>query len=210
MKDLREYLITEHFVNCKTSEDMNKYAKEVWDILVDSYKYCGGMAGMDSVEQLIDETTFWKLVRKGGKIIACTVYTDKRGGRKACYAGTNGTEEGVLGLKKIMQEDNLLPDRQAWGEFSGKAVSTMFNQGAMPVKAEIAKEIMKDKEFIEIKPDGYYYKRMIGGHPHTKLMMGNPKGKVDVPEEVRQKLKELARKYDADDKTDSKLLDINK
>ena len=37
--------------------------------------------------------------------------------------------------------------------------------------------------------------------------MVNPKGKVDVPEEVRQKLKELARKYDADDKTDSKLLE---
>lgn len=210
MKNLNEFineqLIAEHFVNCHNPEDMKKYANDVWKILTKSYEYCGGMAGMDSVEQLIDETTLWKLVRKEGRIVACIVYNNKRGGRKACYAGTDGTELGVQSLKKIMVEDNLLPDRQAWGEYSGKAVSTMFNQGAMPVKAEIAQEIMKDKQFLEIKPDGYYYTRKIGGHPHTKLMMGNPKGKVDVPEEVRQKLKELARKYDADDKTDSKLL----
>ena len=209
MKSLAQYLnealICERFLNAFNKEDMRKYADEVWDILQKAYAYCGGMAGMDSIQQLIDETTMWKLVRKEGKIVACIVYTNKRGGRKACYAGTNGTELGVQSLKKIMIEDNLLPDRQAWGEYSGKAVSTMFNQGAMPVKAEIAQEIMKDKEFIEIKPDGYYYTRKIGGHPHTKLMMGNPKGKIDVPEQVRQKLKELARKYDADDKTDFKI-----
>lgn len=200
---IKEQLITEHYVNCHTTKDMEKYADDVWKILTKSYEYCGGMAGMDSKEQLIDETTLWKLVRKGGKIVACTVYTNKRGGRKACYAGSDGTEIGIRSLKKIMQEDNLIPDREAWGEFSGKAVSTMFNQGAMPVRAEIAKEIMKDKEFLEIKPDGYFYTRKIGGKPHTKLMMGNPRGKVEVPEEVRQELKNLARKYDEEDKKES-------
>jgi hypothetical protein len=54
-----------------------------------------------------------------------------------------------------------MKDRHQYGEYSGKAVSTMFNQGAMPVKAEIAQEIMKDKQFLEIKPDGYYYTRKI-------------------------------------------------
>lgn len=204
MKTINEYineqLITEHFVNCLNKEDMKPYADEVWKMLQKTYEYCGGMAGMDSVDQLIDETTMWKLVRKNNKIVAGIFYSDKRGGRKACYACNDGTELGIQSLKKIMIEDNLLPDRQAWGEYSGKAVSTMFNQGAMPVPASIAKEIMKDKEFLEIKSDGYYYTRKIGGHPHTKLMMGNPKGKIDVPEEVRQKLKELARKYDAEDK----------
>lgn len=198
---IHEHIILEAYVNCLTRADMKKYANEVWDILTKSYEYCGGMKGMDSVEQLMDETNLWKLVRRDGKIVACVVYSNKRGGRKSCYGGTNGTEAGVQGLKDIMIEDNILPDRQAWGEYSGKSVSVMFNQGAMPVKAEIAQEIMKDKEFIEIKPDGYYYTRMIGGEPHTKIMMGNPKGKIDVPEEERQKLKELARKYDADDKT---------
>lgn len=204
-----EQLITERFVNCHNQEQMKQYAEDVWKIMTKSYEYCGGMAGMDSVQQLMDETTLWKLVRKEGKIVAAIVYNNKRGGRKACYCGTDGTELGVQCLKKIMQEDNLLPDRQAWGEFSGKAVSTMFNQGAMPVRAEVAQEIMKDKEFLEIKPDGYYYTRKIGGHPHTKLMMGNPRGKVEVPEEVCKELKALARKYDADEKTDQPIIGKN-
>ena len=208
MKNLSNYineqLILERFVNCLNKEQMKQYAKEVWDILVKSYEYCGGMAGMDSVEQLMNETSMWKLVRKNNKIVAALTYSDKRGGRKACYLGTDGTEEGVQSLKKVMQEDNLLPERHAWGEYSGKAVSTMFNQGAMPVRADIAKEIMSDKEFLEIKPDGYYDTHNIGGHPHTKLMMGNPKAKVDVPESVRQHLKSLARKYDAEDREKNK------
>ena len=76
-------------------EDMKKYANDVWSTLTKSYEYCGGMAGMDSIQQLIDETTMWKLVRKEGKIVACIVYTNKRGGRKACYAGTDGTEKAI-------------------------------------------------------------------------------------------------------------------
>lgn len=206
---INEQLITEHFVNIFKKDDMAKYADEIYKMMVKCYEYCGGMAGMDSPQQLIDETTFWKLVRRTDRITAGIVYSDKRGGRKMCYCFNDGTEQGVKDCKKIMEEDSLLPDRQAWGEFSGKAVSTMFNQGAMPVPANIAKEIMKDKEFIEIKPDGYYYKRIIGGKPRTKLMMGNPRGKVEVSPEICAKLKELARKYDSDDNTDKPIIPSN-
>lgn len=213
MKKLFEYineqLINEHFVNVFNKNDMSKYADEIWTLLQKSYEYCGGMAGMDSPQQLIDETTMWKLVRRNNKITAGIVYNDKRGGRKMCYCFNDGTDEGVKDCKKIMQEDSILPERQAWGEFSGKAVSTMFNQGAMPIRADIAQEIMKDKKFIKIQPDGYYYVREIGGNPHTKLMMGNPRGKVDVPEEVRKELKALAKKYDSDDRTDSPITPLN-
>lgn len=206
---IKNQMINEHFVNVFTKEDMSKYAEDIYKMMVKCYEYCGGMAGMDSPQQLIDETTFWKLVRRTDRITAGIVYNDKRGGRKMCYCFNDGTEQGIKDCKKIMEEDSLLPDRQAWGEFSGKAVSTMFNQGAMPVPANIAKEIMKDKEFIEIKPDGYYYKRLIGGKPHTKLMMGNPRGKTEVPPEICAKLKELARKYDSDDNTDKPIIPSN-
>lgn len=206
---VEQLIINEHFVNVFKKEDMAKYAKEIYKMMEKCYEYCGGMAGMDSPEQLMAETTMWKLVRRNNKITAGIVYNDKRGGRKMCYCFNNGTEQGVKDCKKIMQEDSLLPDRQAWGEFSGKAVSTMFNQGAMPIPANIAKEIMKDKEFLEIKPDGYYYVRNIGGEPHTKLMMGNPRGKTEVPPEVCQELKALARKYESDPKTDDPLTPKN-
>ena len=40
-------------------------------------------------------------------------------------------------------------------------------------------------------------------------MMCNPRGKVDVPEEVRKELKALAKKYDSDYKTDQQITQLN-
>ena len=123
MKSLTQYLnealICERFLNAFNKEDMTKYADEVWDILQKAYAYCGGMAGMDSVEQLIDETDMWKMVRKNGKIVAVNTYSNKRSGRKICYGGQDGTEEGKKAFKKILEEDFKLKDRQSWAEVSG-------------------------------------------------------------------------------------------
>ena len=62
MISLKEYasnLLLEHYLNAFKKEDMKKYADEVWKLLQKAYEYCGGMAGMDSVDQLIDETDIW-------------------------------------------------------------------------------------------------------------------------------------------------------
>ena len=147
MKSLTQYLnealICERFLNAFNKEDMRKYADEVWDILQKAYAYCGGMAGMDSVEQLIDETDMWKMVRKNGKIVAVNTYSNKRSGRKICYGGQDGSEEGKIALKKILEEDFRLKDRQSWAEVSGPMEVTVLKQGAMPIPAYIA-------EFIKI------------------------------------------------------------
>ena len=50
-----EEFINEHFVTLTKKEDMKKYADEVWDILQQSYKYCGGIAGINNVDELIDD-----------------------------------------------------------------------------------------------------------------------------------------------------------
>ena len=177
MKSLTQYLnealICERFLNAFSKEDMRKYADEVWDILQKAYAYCGGMAGMDSVEQLIDETDMWKMVRKNGKIVAVSTYSNKRSGRKICYGGQDGSEEGKIAFKKILEEDFKLKDRQSWAEVSGPMEVTALKQGAMPIPAYIAELIMKDKTFDNIHKDGFHYTRMIGGEPHTKLMVGN-------------------------------------
>ena len=178
---------------------MRKYADEVWDILQKAYAYCGGMAGMDSVEQLIDETDMWKMVRKNGKIVAVNTYSNKRSGRKICYGGQDGSEEGKIALKKILEEDFRLKDRQSWAEVSGPMEVTVLKQGAMPIPAYIAELIMKDKTFDNIHKDGFHYTRMIGGEPHTKLMVGNFAGKEfkadqNLINELIKTAKELGKK----------------
>lgn len=203
MKSLTQYLnealICERFLNAFNKEDMRKYADEVWDILQKAYAYCGGMAGMDSVEQLIDETDMWKMVRKNGKIVAVSTYSNKRSGRKICYGGQDGSEEGKIAFKKILEEDFKLKDRQSWAEVSGPMEVTALKQGAMPIPAYIAELIMKDKTFDNIHKDGFHYTRMIGGEPHTKLMVGNFVGKEfkadqNLINELIKTAKELGKK----------------
>lgn len=203
MKSLTQYLnealICERFLNAFSKEDMRKYADEVWDILQKAYAYCGGMAGMDSVEQLIDETDMWKMVRKNGKIVAVNTYSNKRSGRKICYGGQDGSEEGKIALKKILEEDFRLKDRQSWAEVSGPMEVTVLKQGAMPIPAYIAELIMKDKTFDNIHKDGFHYTRMIGGEHHTKLMVGNFAGKEfkadqNLINELIKTAKELGKK----------------
>lgn len=196
IKSFLESLILEHIVNCHTKTDMEKYKDQVWDILYKSYKYCGGIAGVNSIDDIIDDSTLWKLTRRGDTITSIIVYSNKRGGRKICCLGQNGTEQGKLDLKKMMNEDGLYPDRESWGEFSGAAACTALNQGMMPIPASIAETIMYGKKFLDTKADGFFYTREIGGKPHTKIMLGNfNKQKIDAPSNVITKLKELAKKY---------------
>lgn len=176
-ENLGTHLIFERFLNAFNKEDMRKYADEVWELLTKAYEYCGGMAGMDSVDQLIDETDMWKMVRKNGKIVAVNTYSNKRSGRKICYGGQDGTPEGKAALKKILEEDFKLADRQSWAEVSGPMEVTALKQGALPIPAYIAELIMKDKKFDKIHPDGFHYTRKIGDALHTKLMVGNFAGK---------------------------------
>lgn len=209
MRDLKEYiieqLITEHFVTCTSKEEMKRYAKEVYDMLQECYKYIGGIAGINSADELIENTDFWKLVRRGGsqtstgKITAAKLYKVKDGMRKCNCAGFDGTEQGKKDLLKIYQEDAMLKDRKVYGEFSGKAVSTVLKQGGIPVPNVIAQQMLSDKE-VELMDDGWYYKRELGdGKKHIKLMAGNLPGKSYNEEkpsdELVTQLKDLAKKY---------------
>jgi len=200
---IKEQLITEHFLTLTKKEDMRKYGEEVWDILQKSYAYIGGIAGINSIDDLIEDTDLWKLVRRDNKITAIKAYKLKNGGRKSNCGGTDGTIQGKKDIMKIYQEDGLMKDRHQYGEYSGKAVSTVLKTGGIPVPAAIAQTILEPKK-IEICQDGWFYIRKLGdGKLHHKLMVGNlPNCKYNdekPSEELIHILKELAKKYYAED-----------
>jgi hypothetical protein len=200
---IKENLICEHFLTLTKKEDMKKYGEEVWDILQKSYAYIGGIAGINSIDDLIEDTDLWKLVRRDNKITAIKAYKLKNGGRKSNCGGTDGTIQGKKDIMKIYQEDGLMKDRHQYGEYSGKAVSTVLKTGGIPVPAAIAQTILEPKK-IEICQDGWFYIRKLGdGKSHHKLMIGNlPNGKYNdekPSEELIHILKELAKKYYAED-----------
>lgn len=176
-----EDFINEHFVNVfikdsSSRADLLKYKDAVWDMLSKSYEKIGGLAGCPDVESLIEDTDFWKICTKNSRPVAVCVYSFKRGGRKLVFAASSGDEEGKQWLYKILDDDIKFKDRTAWAEVSGAMEHIMVNKkGAVPIPADIAQQIMKDKKFLKIHDDGVHYDRLIGGNVHTKIMVGFPK-----------------------------------
>jgi hypothetical protein len=101
--------LVEHVENLSSSEAKEKYVDEVWQILQDSYKYCGGIhgSGFKSKQDMIDNVPFWKLQKKGGKIVACVMYKDK-GGRKMVALGSDGSAEGKKAVKQFIFDDTCI------------------------------------------------------------------------------------------------------
>ena len=61
-----------------SNEDQLKYAKQVWPMIEDAYKYIGGLAGIKTLDAFVKEFVdnekddfLWKLVRRGSEIPDC-------------------------------------------------------------------------------------------------------------------------------------------
>ena len=193
MKTLFECIVNEHFVTCFEPADMAQWLDQVWDMLNAAYSYAGGVKGITK-DQLIPESDLWKLVRRGQKITAAVLYTMKRGGRKACYMASDGSDQGKDDLSMIISEDARMKDRDAWQEVSGRAIKYFLRRGHLPVPNTVAQKILSDKPFDELKDDGWFYTRKIGGEPPTKIMVSRSRG-VEAPEEVINQIIELGMKY---------------
>ena len=196
-----DYIITEHYVNCKNEAEMRKYADTVWGILQKAYAYCGGIKNVDSVDDLIRDTELWKLSRKDGKICAVICYTNRKGGRKLCLLGQDGSDVGRKELKKMMEDDFNLHDRNSWAGVSGKAAITALKHGGLPVTSDVACQFMGKK----CKPvDEYWYERPIKNDKgetevHYKIMVGNPPDYKheysQIPQELLDKLIKQALEF---------------
>lgn len=198
---ITEQMIVEHFVNCKNDEEMRKYGDIVWAILKKAYEYCGGIKNVNGVDDLIKDTNLWKLYRKNNEIKAVICYTDRKGGRKMCLLGQDGSDEGRKALKSMMEDDFKLKDRQSWVGVSGKAAITALKHGGLPVPSDIAVQFMGSK----CKPvDEYWYERPIKNDKgevevHRKIMVGNPPGfehkDAIIPQELLDKLIKQALEF---------------
>lgn len=166
-------LMLEHYVNLWKKEDMEKYKDEVFQLLVNGYKKSGGLLGMNSPDQLVAETDFWKLCRRKGKITVAFCYSTKRGGRKTCYGSCLMTKDGKQDMLKIMRDDMIEFGRKVWAEVSGPIEHIYLDKMHAPViPADVAQLILHDKKFEKIDPDGFHYWRNIGGELKRKIMIG--------------------------------------
>lgn len=186
---INEITLTETYLNAFSTEDKSKYAKEIWDMLQQSYKKIGGIQGkgFTSIPDMIRSNAMFKIGMRDGKPRMVTVYKDKNG-RKRVAMGTDGTEEGKWFAINILRDEML--QQRSYGEFSGQSfgatrkqipddVLVTFLVPATEVAAKLGKQIQigAGDDIIEIPNDPYtefYYQRKIGDEIHTKLMYGDP------------------------------------
>ena len=176
----KEFL-SESYVNAFSPEQKQKYAQQVWDILQASYASLpGGFATAATVEELIEKSQLWKMVKRDGKIVAVQIYKDQYG-RKGIAGGTDGSSIGKKELSKIIADDIKL--NRSWAEASGSPERIMNRLGAQPIPNSLA-AMLTGKEIISFNPDGFHYTRLIAGKPYEKIIFGT----VNLPPDVVNKI----------------------
>lgn len=188
-----EYL-TEHFVNLLLPAEKEKYKDEVFGILTSSYAPIGGLKGngFHNADDMIKNIPMWKLVRKNSKIVAVAMYKDKNG-RKRVAVGSDGTPAGKDGVASIFREDF----QRAYFEISGRSLAfhvkilgyefiekyAIDPSKVQGISGDAATYPVPDsdadvKSHPRLKP--FFYQREVGGHSHTKIMLGTPGKKIVV------------------------------
>lgn len=164
-------IINEHYVNLHTDEEKAEYGQIVYDLVATAYGPIGGHCNYNNAEELIADTNMWKLVRRGGEIVMVALYKD-RNGRKLVGIGHNGTSSAKSELARVLVDDMKM--KRCWYEASGATAKILMRAGVPLIPAERAGEVL-GKEINSVESE-FVYTRMIGGHPHKKILCGWPTG----------------------------------
>lgn len=155
----------------------DRYRDQIHDILHQSYKPIGGYMSHPSGTKEESEAihtditnSHIKAIHRSGKVTAVRLYRSQYG-RKVVSGGSDGSDEGKSGYKKILHDDNK--QRRAWGETSGAPEKIQRKMGVPVVPSSMAPKLT-GKEDVKIV-DNERYERKIGPHVHTKVIMGHPK-----------------------------------
>jgi hypothetical protein len=177
-------ILTEHVINAFDPDLKHKYSDQVWEILQKSYSSVpGGFATASSVDELIEKSGLWKFVIRNKQITAIQVYKDHFG-RKSIASGTDGTPEGKKDLMMIANAD--IKFNRSWAEVSGAPELLLKRARSKPLPAKFA-ELLTGKEILSYSDDGYHYTRLIGGHPHEKIIYGS----VNMSPELENQLTKM-------------------
>lgn len=180
---LNEGMICEKYTNLFRDDpkaDFDKWKDQAYDLLQKSYAPIGGLLGVPDADALVNDSDMWKLVNHGNTILAICIYTFKRTGRKltacGCLQGPDGKADpgAKEWLYDILSADMRI--RNGWAEVDDKMEHIMQKSGGVPVPVDVAELLMKGKHFTYKDPDGYHYRRIIGGEEHTKILYANPNG----------------------------------
>lgn len=172
----------EAYKNIFDKEDKEKYVDQVLDILASSYAPIGGVKtpSFKTREAALNGDHMWKLTVRDGKVRVVNIYKDDGTGRKRVLTGTDGTKEAKAELARNLKDEferSYAEISDAMEKFVFKNYPEMADEYKIP-NTEAIKILQPGEARIPDDDDGYHYDRNIGGHWHTKIMVGTPGKKL--------------------------------
>lgn len=152
---------------------MQRYAAQVWSILVDSYAQVSGGLHYESLNELIQDTQRWRLVVRHGEVVALTLFKSKRGWKLVAMAACRSQgKRARQALKRLIQAD--LP--RCWMELSERAEAFVLRHCGgqhFVVHASLASDLL-GKPVSDNVADGFHYQREVCGLLKSKMIVGTP------------------------------------
>lgn len=164
----------EGFYDTDNQYELEKYSKEIWNILQNSYKNIGGFLTYSNIDDMLMNTSFSTLYFKDNRLVSCAIYKNALGGEKMVGCGTlNGSKEEKLALHKIVQNDINEFSKWHWAEVSGGVERLFKKYNGNPIPNILAPTILRrPKMQLVFDKDGSHYKRDINGSNISKIIYG--------------------------------------
>ena len=168
-------LLVEGHANFLSTSEKTAIVDEIWEMLDRAYAKAGGFKSAINKQDLIDNTFIWKIVRNAGKIISVIISKDTKFGRKLIALATDSSNLGKHKLASMIHDEVVR--NHTFCEVSGSMENFALKQcslGMYKVPNMYAAQLT-GKEILKLHPDKLHYDRLIQGHQHTKMIVGNPK-----------------------------------
>lgn len=157
----------------KRTETKEKYLDKVYAILEESYSKVEGGLNFESKQDLLKNTSVWKLMFCAEKLIGVVVYKSKLGLKLVALGLVKAYKE--LAIKRLYRilKSNLT---RTWMEISEGFEKFVLKISGVErfIHANNVAEAFTQKQIIEQCADGVHYKRDINGVIKTKLIVGTP------------------------------------
>lgn len=160
---------------------------EFFDLINIAYSTIGGHVKIKTPEDVFGDTkwTFWQGVDLHGSPDLDVILwgSDTKFGVKFSGVGHDGMKDSTK--EYLVHTSNVLKKSGYYIEVSGKLADIMmdkYNVPSIDVQEDVEKLLKgKDIEWHGEHPENKslsgngWYTRMLGGSPHTKILIGNPK-----------------------------------
>ncbi len=155
----------------KRTETKEKYLDSVHAILEDSYSKVEGGLNFENKQDLLKNTSVWKLMFCSGKLIGVVVYKSKFGLKLVALGLVKAYKE--LAIKRLYRllKTNLT---KTWMEISEGFEKFVLKISGIEnfVHHNAVAGSFTQKYIVEQCSDGVHYKREINGVIKTKLIVG--------------------------------------